>query len=510
MKIRGNTISTPIKPEKAVVKCQNLTDEEKAQARENIGALSDDVIIRSKNIFVGTWENAQYNNNGYAVVNTKVHAGVPPEIPVTGGEAYAFSWGDNAALSMATSGGYLYVHQFDAAGNRLSYKNTHVSKHSVTITMEANATRVGIHIYADFATNSWQDLVPEWIQIVAENASDKLRTDLLDMDAIYDSMMLNQVNGVVRSIAHRGDPIYAPQCTAPAYIVARKHGHTIMENDVMPTNDGHLVMWHDTTLSRLGNLVDLNGYQMYTDGTNYYWVNPSNNAVYTYGTDYVASSVSLSTLTRCAGANYGISPALVDTSTVTILPFDVLRRIDFGAWFDAKYKGTQILTFEEWIMLCKQLGCEAYVDHKFTYEQITDDIVTEMASIVKRCGMGDFTSWLGIGDIERINKLRETIPDARIGILKHPNATNIQTYASVNTGRGFFFNGDAKSGMTANAIQLGLNAGFDVEVWLVDYGTNTQDAIFAAMRVAVSRCVTGITLDHYRVDEAFKYLLEQY
>ena len=38
MKIRGNTVGTTIKPEQAVVKCQNLTEEQKAQARENIGA----------------------------------------------------------------------------------------------------------------------------------------------------------------------------------------------------------------------------------------------------------------------------------------------------------------------------------------------------------------------------------------------------------------------------------------------------------------------------------------
>lgn len=37
MKIRGNTVGTTLKPEKAVVKCQNLTREEKAQARANIG-----------------------------------------------------------------------------------------------------------------------------------------------------------------------------------------------------------------------------------------------------------------------------------------------------------------------------------------------------------------------------------------------------------------------------------------------------------------------------------------
>lgn len=40
MKIRGNTVGTPLKPEKAVVKCHGLTDEEKATARQNIGAIS--------------------------------------------------------------------------------------------------------------------------------------------------------------------------------------------------------------------------------------------------------------------------------------------------------------------------------------------------------------------------------------------------------------------------------------------------------------------------------------
>lgn len=37
MKIRGTTITTPMKPESVVVKCKNLTEEEQAQARDNIG-----------------------------------------------------------------------------------------------------------------------------------------------------------------------------------------------------------------------------------------------------------------------------------------------------------------------------------------------------------------------------------------------------------------------------------------------------------------------------------------
>lgn len=44
MKIRGNTIGTTMRPERTVVKCEKLTEEEKAIARANIGAASEEVI----------------------------------------------------------------------------------------------------------------------------------------------------------------------------------------------------------------------------------------------------------------------------------------------------------------------------------------------------------------------------------------------------------------------------------------------------------------------------------
>lgn len=43
MKIRGNTVGTNIKPEKILVKATDLTEEEKAQARENIGVKNSSV-----------------------------------------------------------------------------------------------------------------------------------------------------------------------------------------------------------------------------------------------------------------------------------------------------------------------------------------------------------------------------------------------------------------------------------------------------------------------------------
>lgn len=184
-----------------------------------------------------------------------------------------------------------------------------------------------------------------------------------------------------------------------------------------------------------------------------------------------------------------------------------MKRIDFGVYKGSKFAGTQILTFEEWVMLCKQLGMEIYVDKKLSY---TNDMLTRLANIVKKYGMGDYASWLGIYSVPQINHLRSIIPNARVGILRHPSVSDIEAYNVVNTGRGFFFNGDAKNGMTAEVIQLGLDAGFEVEVWYVDYVNATSEEVFTVLRNAVSYGVTGVTTDHYRVDEAFNYLLEQY
>ena len=44
MKIRGNIVGTNQKPEKVLVRATDLTEDQKAQARENIGAASADQI----------------------------------------------------------------------------------------------------------------------------------------------------------------------------------------------------------------------------------------------------------------------------------------------------------------------------------------------------------------------------------------------------------------------------------------------------------------------------------
>ena len=465
----------------------------------------------SRNLFNSDWEQTSYNANGVYTPQTSANSfiGVPPEIPITGGEKYTVSFGNSEVEGRVV----YYVHQFDSSGNRITFNNFEGTK-TYTFKAVSNAVMLGLHIYSPGNTD-WTKLIPEWTQVEAGItatsyiAHKTVKSENIDGYGVIKSNesyvseigLLSASIATVKTVAHRGDDIDAPQCTAPSYIIAKMHGVTVAENDIWTSEDGELIVWHDTTLARLGNLVDINGYLMYTDGTDYYYVNGTN--VYTWdGTDYVASSVALSSLTRCAGANYGVNSTYASIG----LPLGVLKRIDFGVYKGVKFAGTQILTFEEWVMLCKQLGLAIYIDNKLTY---TEALLTRAANIVKKCGMGNHASWLGLST-GLITVLRNIIPDARCGTLSHPTSSLIEAYAPYNAGGGFFFNGNAKDGMTAETIQLGLSAGFDVEVWYVDYGNDTKETIFEKIREAVSYGVTAMTLDHYRVNDAFDYLYDKY
>lgn len=63
MKIRGAVVGTPIKPEKVLVKSENLTDEEKAIARANIGASATMLIVTSNEDSKASHSSAEIYNH---------------------------------------------------------------------------------------------------------------------------------------------------------------------------------------------------------------------------------------------------------------------------------------------------------------------------------------------------------------------------------------------------------------------------------------------------------------
>ncbi len=57
-------------------------------------------------------------------------------------------------------------------------------------------------------------------------------------------------------VAHRGASGYLPEHTLPAVAMAYATGAHFMEQDVMMTSDGELIVWHDLTLDRTTDVAD--------------------------------------------------------------------------------------------------------------------------------------------------------------------------------------------------------------------------------------------------------------
>ena len=309
----------------------------------------------------------------------------------------------------------------------------------------------------------------------------------------------------IRHIAHRGDDIDAPQCVAPAYIAARKLGFEINENDVFNSSDGVFICWHDINLNKInvnGNIVSIEGYKVYIDSTNnIYYYDEQEEKIYEFiDNNYIESQEQdINNLTPMNGADYSVTDIL----------YKDLKRFDFGLYYGEQFRGTQMLSFEEWVLLSKQLGMEIYIDRKNTW---TDEDVIWMDSILKKYGMRDKTSWINIS-IDRAETLKSIYNNYRFGTLSTPTEALCEYWEEFkdNTSvRGnFFFNPDGRT-LTVEQAQLAINNGYEIECWYVDLTTISYGTIMNRIRELVDMGITGLTIDKYRVTDAHADLYNKY
>lgn len=109
-------------------------------------------------------------------------------------------------------------------------------------------------------------------------------------------------------IAHRGASAYAPENTLPAYRLAIEQGADYVEQDLQITRDGVLVCLHDVTLERT------------TDAARVY---PERGRV-----------------VEVAGKAARRWP-------VADFTLEEIRRLDAGAWFGERFRGTRVPTWQE-------------------------------------------------------------------------------------------------------------------------------------------------------------------
>jgi glycerophosphoryl diester phosphodiesterase len=115
-------------------------------------------------------------------------------------------------------------------------------------------------------------------------------------------------------VAHRGASAYAPEHTLAAYKLALEMGADYVEQDLAVTKDGVLICLHDASLERTTNVE-----QVFPDR---------------------AVSISLEGKTRRAWVANDFTLAEI-------------KQLDAGSWFDQKFAGERVPTFDEAVALVR-------------------------------------------------------------------------------------------------------------------------------------------------------------
>jgi glycerophosphoryl diester phosphodiesterase len=114
------------------------------------------------------------------------------------------------------------------------------------------------------------------------------------------------------NIAHRGASAYAPEHTLAAYRLALEQGADYVEQDLAVTKDGVLICLHDPTLERTTNVEQL----FPARATTVTWEGKTETA-------WLANDFTLAEI----------------------------KTLDAGSWFDARFAGERIPTFDEAVAL---------------------------------------------------------------------------------------------------------------------------------------------------------------
>ena len=278
-------------------------------------------------------------------------------------------------------------------------------------------------------------------------------------------------------VAHRGASAYAPEHTIEAYRLAIEQGADFIEQDLQITKDGVLVCLHDLTLERTTNVEE---------------VFP------------VRFRVDVSEDQSPGGAS-----AIAPTKHWYVSDFTLgeIKRLDAGSWFNAKFKGARVPTFQEAIDLIRgKAGLypetkapEVYGKRGFDMEKLVIEILKKnrleavgadpktpviiqsfsaeslrkMRSDLKTkapltflIGADPQNRWLSVDGLKRVKEFADGIGPAKVLIERNPDITRWAhdaglsvtpyTFRSASTGR---FK-DAREEMRHFLFDYGVDAVF--------------------------------------------------
>jgi len=218
----------------------------------------------------------------------------------------------------------------------------------------------------------------------------------------------------------------APENTLASVRLALQQGADYIENDIMRTSDGALVIMHDLTLARTTNVE-----QVFPDRAPW------------------------------------------NTKDFTLAE---IKQLDAGSWFSASYAGQRVPTLREWVeAVGSRAGMLLEAKDPWAFPGIELDIDKELRSIPafgKALASGRVI--MQAGDEPWLRSYHDLAPDVPVGLLYYTRPTDEQLVSastwldSVHPALG-----NIDQGIVDRAHALGL----DIHVWTVNFGGDMSRGI---------------------------------
>jgi glycerophosphoryl diester phosphodiesterase len=244
----------------------------------------------------------------------------------------------------------------------------------------------------------------------------------------------------VANIAHRGSGAMAPENTLASVQLALKQGADYIENDIMRTSDGQLVIMHDVSLARTTDVE-----QVFPERSPW--------------------NVSAFTLAE-------------------------IKRLDAGSWFAPQFAGERVPTLREWVeAVWPRAGMLLEAKDPQLYPGIELDIDKELRSIPefgRALSAGKVV--MQAGNEEWLRSYHDLAPDVPVGLLYYTRPTDEQLVAA---SLWLDYANPALGNIDQAIVERIHELGLKTSVWTVNGG---QD-----MRRAVDWQVDGIITNYPQV-----------
>lgn len=188
------------------------------------------------------------------------------------------------------------------------------------------------------------------------------------------ALSLHAASGGKQLIAHRGASGYAPEQTRAAYLLAIQQGADFVEQDLVLTKDGELVCLHDVTLERTTNVEEIFPDRFVErpgpGGPTKHWM----------AYDFTLAEI---------------------------------KKLDAGSWFDARFAGERVLTFQEAIDLLKdKVGLYPELKSPEVYRTRAVEMAPLVIDILRRNGLDTSNRLILQSFDEAAKQILDARPDA--------------------------------------------------------------------------------------------------